>query len=1200
VKLLEVFRYEVGYRLRGATTWLYAAILFVVAFVAIHAQADGVHDVHVDAPGSVAMIAVAVGMFGMLVSAALFGDAAVRDAETGMEPLLFASPLGKAEYLGGRFLATLAVNALVLLAVPLGLAAATRMPYLDRAAFGPFRAATFVQPYLLFLLPNLVLAGAVLFAVGVLARQVIPVYLAAIGLAVGFLVGIQSLGQSENPVLALLGDPLGIAALHGMTEYWTAAEQNARLVGFPAALLWNRLAWLAAALGVLAVLHRGFRFAHPDGAGGRRERRRAQAPAMPERAGPLAVPRVRGSFGPRTRARQTLAVAQSSLARTVASRSFAVVVLAYVGLTFLFGWGEVGSTPFDTSTWPVTFLVAETVLDTPIVPITFLLLALYAGELVWKEREEGTSEIADATPVPEGALLLGRFLALVAMLAVLQAAIMAGSILIQALQGYGRFEPGLYLRIFFGMKLADLVLLAALAIAVHVVVNHKYLGHIVVLMACLFPVVAGESGVVRHHLLLYGTDPGWTYSDMNGFGPFTAPFVWFKLYWAAWALLLGVVAVLFWVRGREPGVRRRLRGARERLAGPVARIAGAAALLIVALGGFIFYNTNVLNDPHAADRLTASRAHYEARYRRFAGAPQPTLVSAGLRMEIYPGRPAVDIRGGYLLVNRTAAVIDSVHVLFVDPAVQARSITFDRPARAVLADPEARYRIFALERPLAPGDSLRLAFDVAFRPRGFPDRGIQTDVVRNGAYFNRSWLPFVGYQPAFELRDDEARARFGLAPRPPLPGPAAAGARRFRLERLDADLVEVETVVGTDAGQTAVTPGVLLGSWTRNGRRYFHYRTRAPVPFGAAVFSARYAVLHDRWNGVALDVYHHPAHGYDLDRMVRAMKASLAYYTRSFGPYPDRQLRIVEIPRYGGSGSSHPHTVAFTEDNFLSRVKPGEIDQPFFGTAHEVAHQWWGGQVRGAPVRGHGFLSESLANYSAMMVTEKTYGAEVARRVYDFQMEHYLSGRASRSGEVPLLEVEDQPYIAYRKGAVALYTLRGFIGEDAVNTALRRYLEKYRGGPPYPTSLDLYAELRAMTPDSLRPLLTDLFETVTLWDVRTVRATAEPAGAGAYRVTLEVVARKTRVDRAGNETAVPMDDLVEIGVFAPRQGGRPGKPLYLRRHRIHAGRQTIRVTVPAAPARAGIDPYARLIDRQRGDNVVDVGTTGARRTGTAP
>ena len=40
---------------------------------------------------------------------------------------------------------------------------------------------------------------------------------------------------------------------------------------------------------------------------------------------------------------------------------------------------------------------------------------------------------------------------------------------------------------------------------------------------------------------------------MRGLGPFIAPWLSFKLYWAAWALLLATVASLFWVRGRELG-----------------------------------------------------------------------------------------------------------------------------------------------------------------------------------------------------------------------------------------------------------------------------------------------------------------------------------------------------------------------------------------------------------------------------------------------------------------------------------------------------------------------------------------------------------------------------------------------------------------------------------------------------------------------
>ena len=93
-------------------------------------------------------------------------------------------------------------------------------------------------------------------------------------------------------------------------------------------------------------------------------------------------------------------------------------------------------------------------------------------------------------------------------------------------------------------------------------------------------------------------------------------------------------------------------------------------------------------------------------------------------------------------------------------------------------------------------------------------------------------------------------------------------------------------------------------------------------------------------------------------------------------------------------------------------------------------------------------------------------------------------------------------------------------------------------------------------------------------------------------MTLEVKARKVTVDPAGVETVVPMDESVQIGVFAPtEQGADFGETLYLRMHRIRSGEQTITVTVPTKPARAGIDPY-HLLDWGGNDNVEAVKVKG--------
>jgi hypothetical protein len=254
-----------------------------------------------------------------------------------------------------------------------------------------------------------------------------------------------------------------------------------------------------------------------------------------------------------------------------------------------------------------------------------------------------------------------------------------------------------------------------------------------------------------------------------------------------------------------------------------------------------------------------------------------------------------------------------------------------------------------------------------------------------------------------------------------------------------------------------------------------------------------------------------------------------------------------------------------------------------------MAHEWG---VPYAVAEGAPLLSESFAWYAAMGVVEKTYGREHLERLRRFFRQPSPIPPIRQS--VPLLRAMD-PYAAYRKGPFALYALSEYMGRERVDLAWRRLIEKHRAGaPPLATSLGLYRELQVATPDSLRYLLHDLFAANTFWELETERATARRTAAGAWRVTLRVKVRKVTVDPAGKETEVPMDEWIQVGVFAPsgRQGPDFGETLYLRGHRIRSGRQTITVTVPKKPSDAGIDPYLLLIDLERFDNVEEVEAEG--------
>jgi len=459
-------------------------------------------------------------------------------------------------------------------------------------------------------------------------------------------------------------------------------------------------------------------------------------------------------------------------------------------------------------------------------------------------------------------------------------------------------------------------------------------------------------------------------------------------------------------------------------------------------------------------------------------------------------------------------------------------------------------------------------------------------VVENGSFVNSSVLPSFGYDPGRELALDRTRKKHDLEPKERMRDLDDPVGRSDNYISRDADWVTFEVVVSTSPDQIALAPGYLQREWEEGGRRYFHYAMDAPILNFFSFLSARYEVVRDSWNDVAIEVYHHPGHEFNLDRMIDGVKKSLDYFTVEFSPYQHRQLRILEFPRYSSFAQSFPNTIPYSESiGFIARVEEDDIDYPFYVTAHEVAHQWWAHQVIGGNLQGSTVLSETLAQYSALMVMEREFGADQIRRFLSYELDTYLRGRSTeRKKEVPLLRVENQGYIHYRKGSLIMYAIRDAIGADSVNRALAGFLETWKfQGPPYPTSRDLLGALLAETPDDLQTWVTELFEHIILYDNRATEAVARATGDGTYEVTLSFEAHKMRAGEQGEETEAALDDPIDIGVFDD-----DGEPLYLERHRLDGSTSEITVTVEAEPARAGIDPYHKLIDRHPDDNEINV------------
>jgi ABC-type transport system involved in multi-copper enzyme maturation permease subunit len=1200
----QVFRFEVRYYARSISTYVYFGIFAALSVLLIAAMGGafksvsagfggGGGNVMVNSPWALTSLISAVSLFGVIVTAAMLGHSAQRDFETGAYPLFFTQPISKGAFLGGRFLGGLLANAFVFVSIPLGIWLGAVLPFLDAERVGPHVAMYYLQPFLVIVLPNLIFTGALFFALAVVTRRMLPNYVGGAVLLIGYLISAQLVSDMENQMAASLVDPFGGQAFSNLTKYWTVAEKNALLIPVSGEFLYNRLLWMAVGAGVFAVCYKVFRFSHLAPAVPFRKKTQAPVVDAPARTSSRRVemPAATRSFSGSAVWLQFTSMTRQAFITVARNVYFYAIVGA--GLLFLGFSAPLVGELYGTSTFPVTYATLE-VLEGSFSLFVLVLIAFYSGELVWEERDLKADQMYDSTPMPTWVPFVSKLAALAMTVAILLAVVMLAGMVTQAFQGYFEFEVGLYVQTLFGLRWVDYLLLCVVALLVHTLVNHKYMGHMIIIGLFVFTLFMGQLGL-EHNLYRYGSDVGQTYSDMNRFGPYLGPFFWFKLYWGGVAVLFALVSDLFWVRGVESGRRFRMRLAKLRMSRTFAGGAVLALALTMVTGGFIFYNTNVLNEYRTGLEGEELQARYEREYKQFEHMPKPRVVAVDVEVDLYPYERDAELRGVLTLTNKTDGPVDSVHVNLIS-SLDVQELTFGRPAELVHNDEALGYRIYAFDAPFQPGDTTTLTFGLDRNVDGFGN-SMTLGVVGNGTFVNSSLIPSLGYSPNGELGDDNTRRKHGLEPRERVPAVDDSVALMDNYISLDADWVDFKATVSTVEDQIAIAPGYLQEEWVEDGRRYFRYEMDDPILNFYSFLSAEWEVATDRWNDVDIAVYYHPGHEYNIERMISSVKKSLDYFSEHWGPYQHRQVRILEFPRYATFAQSFPNTIPYSEAiGFIADVDeddPDAIDYPFYVTAHEVAHQWWAHQVIGGRVQGSTVLSETMSQYSALMVMEHEYGPEKMKRFLEYEMDQYLAGRSFETKkELPLILNENQGYIHYRKGSVVMYALKDYIGEDAVNQALADFLDEARyQGPPYPNSLALLEHLKAVTPDSLQYVIEDMFETITLYENRSVDATASEEADGSYLVQINVESSKFRADSLGNESKVDMNDLIDIGVFGEDENGDE-VTLYLAKHRLVSGEQQVEVRVSGLPVRAGIDPGYKLVDRHKDDNVVDVDVAG--------
>jgi ABC-2 type transport system permease protein len=1188
--------FEIRYQLRNPVFWVAAFIFFLMGFgitASENVRIGTPGAVHENAPYAIAVATAVFSLFYLFVITAFVANAIVRDESSGFAPIVRATAVTKTQIVAGRFIGGLVIAWLGYLALPIGMSIGSAMPWVDPETVGPQKLTYYAWNFAVFAVPNIFLMSAVLFALATVLRSMMAAYIGAIVLVMGYLVTSSIIVQNIElrPTFARW-EPIGTGALQETTRYWTQSEMNSRLVDLAGNLLFNRI-W-AVVLGLLFLGFTLWRFTMTERAPSRRRLRKLArrqsreariASATPATGGEAILAREANP----SRWTQFTTRLRVEVRQVLTSPGLIVLTLLAVAFTAVTLW--IARSEYGTSDHPT---LAATITGVQGGSAIFLLMiaAFYGGELVWRERDRKLNELIDSTAVPSWVMTVPKMLAIFLVLLIVNVAAALTGMFYQLVEGARALGIPEYVAWFIVPAAIDNLLFAILAVFFQVLSPNKYVGWVILLIWFVSGIFLNNMGY-GNPLYTYERSPDVPLSDFVGTGSFWKGAATFQFYWLCFAVMLAAASHLLWPRGTDLGLKTRLRRAPAAASTAVIAIVGVAATAMAATGAYAYYNIKVLNRYQTSDEAEKFSADYERKYLKYEKLPQPALTKVTLDVHLMPRQRLLITDGRYDLVNKTSAPIGEIHVRKGNQGTEWLKLDV---AGAHLASDDTKfgYRIYRFDQPLAPGAKTSLTFRSRVWRRGFRASRPATDILENGTFANNfTFAPIIGMDRNDLLTDRSQRRRQHLPAelRPAKLENLAATNRNY----IGSDWVMSDIRLTTDADQTPIAPGSRVLDVSGQGRRQAHFISTAPILNFFSIQSARYRDASEMHNGLRLSVFYNPGHDWNVAKMLRAMAASLDYYRANFGPYQFNYARIIEFPGYNSFAQAFAGTMPYSETiGFNANTNdPTKIDFTTYVVSHEMAHQYWAHQVIGADMQGGTMLSETLAQYAALMVMKHMYGPDKIRRFLKYELDNYLTNRKAEAvEEVPLERVENQAYIHYRKGAVVMYLLQERLGEAAVNHALARFDARFRfRDAPYPRSIDLIEEFRKEAKTSeQQQLITDLFERITLYDLKVADAVTRKDAAG-WTTTMTIAADKFHASGKGVETKAPLNEPIEIGLFTARPGigeFSAKDVIVMERQPVHSGRQVIKLHTRVKPLFAGVDPYNFYVDRNSDDNLKSV------------
>lgn len=1149
--------FELKYHFRQLS-FMAAMILFAALGFLMSRGNFGGPDLHKNSPYVINYILCLLTLLSIFISTVCCANVVLRDTTWRMEAQVNSSGISKTQWFFSKLGGLVIVVCFVLLVAIAGCVTGWLAAASDR--LGPWELSWYAWPLLVFGLPNIFFVSSLVFAAAVMTKSARAVYIAGVLLFVLYFTG-SILGNSpllagselktgDTSILPLLLDPFGIIAFFDETRNWTLLQRNGQLFPFSTPFVQNRLLWLIISFTILFFSYRSFSFSIPEGSRKKRKQEKEKKNQDIPEFLPVAVSSS-GAIYLRQVFRAQLRLETRALFRHL---PFVFLLLLWIFLFVIDLKEEALEGPYGIKYRAETgFMIEKLICINPAI----FLLVFYASEILHRERLVRMNGILFSTPAPGRIIWLAKAATLLLLVLILVSANIITGICMQWYFGASP-EPGWYASLYY-LSALPMILFAILILFVQALIPNKFLGMMLSLVVCgVF--IFGRMLGIKALVFRFASLPDLRWSALNGFGHHTEAVHWYIFYWGILTLLITWLAIGCWQRNIAGLVR-----AAGNRSGMLKCLPFLLLLVWVSTGAYI-------RGRSGTGMPRNWKYEYETKFGADRDMAQPMIIAVTTKVELYPEQQRYHVEGRYRLRNETH---ETIHQLWMAVHPEVTSVSWDIPAaKQIRKDDTFKQYWFRLEKPLLPGEGTEIGFSMDVDRNSFLPFNSEHSVVSNGSYIElEKYIPFLGYDPSFEIDDPVKRAEKKLPPQMPYIGTDSS-----------YHFIDYETYISTAPEQEVVTVGRLMEKWNAGGRAHFHFRSERKIPFMLALSSARYAIKEEKWNGKQFTIYYQPGQEQNLPVLMQGMKDAIGYGEKHFSSYPEEQLSLAVIPHYPGAATAYPGVIFSAEKiNFISdQQNDSSISPVYIVTAHETAHQWWADILSPRPVPGNAMLTESLAKYTEIVVAEKRYGKEALREYLKKDHQLYFSIRNMNSEqELPLLQ-SDQSFVYYQKAGLAFYAVSRLLGEERMTMALQRLLRNYGQSGLRPEPADLYRVLCEEASEKEKDFIRDRLQKVIFYDAAIRLLSCHQVDNAKWELQLELSVKKWDHTN-GKPVMVKPDEKIELSVYErdPLSGAHPVKTEWIP---VSGAHQIAKIMLEQKPVAVILDPYFGLTDAVITDN----------------